>query len=229
MHRCFICSQEASEIASRSLRIGMDTYYCPNVKCAHGIGLSEVFKSAERCPKCGTQTRKLSFVDMMRLVEDKKKYQSNPEPDIKETLTQDEPKQQLAELIEQIKPFPEKDEEPVQELAQEQVVEPASEPMPETVPNTVQEPESSTSIVSQSERTPLADLSDEDIRRDIDNALESLGRERYAQQAPEETDQGSGNSDRIISDGIKVLIEQKEIMIKQNELILRSLAKLQKN
>jgi hypothetical protein len=208
----------------------MDTYYCPNVKCAYGIGLSEVFKSAERCPKCGTQTRKLSFIDMMRLVDDKKKYQSNPEPDIEEPSTQDEPNQQLVELIEQIQPFPEKPAEPVQEPAQEQLVEPVSEPMPETMPNTLQESEPVTSMISQSERTSsLADLSDEDIRKDIDSALESLGRGKYAQQASEEPDQGSGNGDRIISDGIRVLIEQKGIMIKQNELILRSLAKLQES
>jgi hypothetical protein len=206
----------------------MDTYYCPNMKCAHGIGLSEVFKSAEQCQKCGTQTRKLSFIDMMRLVEDKKKYQSNPEPDIEETSTQDEPNQQLVELIEQIRPFPEQTAEPDQEPAQEQLVEPVSEPMPETMPNTELEPEPSESMISQSERVSLADLSDEDIRKDIDGALESLGREKYAQQASEGPDQGSDNGDSIIGDGIRVLIEQKGIMIKQNELILRSLAKLKR-
>ncbi|MCJ7631781.1 hypothetical protein MUP77_05205 [Candidatus Bathyarchaeota archaeon] len=53
----------------------VDVYYCPNVECPFGIILTEVFNTAERCPKCGIQTRKLRFSDMIKLIEEKKKFQ----------------------------------------------------------------------------------------------------------------------------------------------------------
>jgi hypothetical protein len=74
----------------------VDTYYCPNAKCPYGIGLTEISKTADSCPSCGTQTQELSFLDMVRLVEEKKKYQSNPEPSISE----DETNEQLVENAE---------------------------------------------------------------------------------------------------------------------------------
>ena len=53
----------------------VDVYYCPNVECPFGINLTELFKTAEKCPKCGAITRKLGFSDVVKLVEEKKKCQ----------------------------------------------------------------------------------------------------------------------------------------------------------
>lgn len=212
----------------------MDIYYCPNVKCAYGIGLAEVFKSAEQCPKCGNQTRKFSFIDMIKLVEDKKKYQSNPEPVIEEPPAQDEPNHRLLEILNQIRPFREKvaesiQEPVIQEPVQESIAENTLEPVPETGPETVQGQNNPVLVASSSIKISLAEMSDEDIRKDIDSTLENLGREEYVRKASEESDHELDNDDGLISDGIRVLIEQKNIMIKQNELILRSLQKLQQN
>ena len=204
----------------------MDTYYCPNVKCSYGIGLSEIYTSAVQCSKCGTQTRKLSFLDVMKLVEDKKEYQSNPEPIVEIEETKEEPNQQLVELIEQIQPFPEKAEESIQETVEEHV----PEPVPETVQTPVGDQETPVSMNPKIEESSLpAKMSDEELRMDIDSCLERLARDEYVLQASQDSDKGFEDSNSAISHGLRVLIEQKKIMIKQNELILRSLGKLQKN
>jgi hypothetical protein len=216
----------------------MDTYYCPNVKCSYGIGLAEIYTSARQCSKCGTQTRKLSFLDVMKLVEEKKGYQSNPEPIVEETvtneepvaneepITNEEPNQRLRELLEQIRPFPEEAEGPIQEPVEEH----ATEQVPETVLDRVEDQEPPVSMNSTIEETSVpAKMSDEQLREDIDNCLEKLARDEYVPQAAQETDIGLEDSTSIISHGFRVLIEQKKVMIKQNELILRNLGKLQQN
>lgn len=54
----------------------VDTYYCLNIECDFGIGITEILKTGECCPKCGTQTRKLAFSDVVKLVEEKKTYKN---------------------------------------------------------------------------------------------------------------------------------------------------------
>jgi len=209
----------------------MDTYYCPNVKCSYGIGLAEIYTSARQCSKCGTQTRKLSFLDVMKLVEEKKGYQSNPEPMVEEPVTKEEPvaneelNQRLVELLEQIRPFPEKAEGPIQKPVEEHATESAL-----AVVDRVEDQEPAVSMNPTIEETSVpAKMSDEELREDIDNCLEKLARDEYVPQAAQETDRGLDDSTSIISHGFRVLIEQKKVMIKQNELILRNLGKLQQN
>jgi hypothetical protein len=166
---------------------------------------------------------------MIRLVEDKKKYQSNPESAIEEPLAPDEPNHRLAEILNQIRPFREKVEGPVQEQVQEPVVEDTLEPVSETGPEISQDQNNPLLVTSPISKATLAEMSDDDIRKDIDSTLENIGRKGYVLQASDELDHKLDNDDGGISDGIRILIEQKNIIIKQNELILRSLQKLQQN
>jgi hypothetical protein len=171
----------------------VDTYYCPNLKCSYGIGLTEIFKSAEHCPKCGTQARKLSFLDMVRLVEEKKKYQSNPEP----LISEDQKNEQLVKNAEAT--------QAVQETVQETPTLPSNvliSPHPEKPENEIME--------AIDEDLKRFEVHEESIKKASDETGQNLSEE---------------NSRRIIDFELRALIEQNKIMIKQNELVLRSLEK----
>ncbi len=176
----------------------VDTYYCPNVDCDFGIGLTEVLKTQEKCPKCGTQTRKLGFSEMVKLIEEKKKHktaaESAPEKPV-ETQQPIEEKEEVATAA----PVPEA---------------PPVQPIFPPIPQVASEP-------SVESKSSMEALSDEELQK---NVYEHLGKlealEEEMQQAESESEDASRNYE------LRAIIEQNKIMIKQNELILRSLRKL---
>ncbi len=175
----------------------VDVYYCPNVECPFGIILTEVFNTAERCPKCGIQTRKLRFSDMIKLIEEKKKFQK--EADSLPDRTQ--MNQQLGDDEKEAKP-----------------ISPASSTSPLYI-----EKEAEPVSPLDADTAVLREISEDEVQRTIDDLRkQEVGEENIQLASGESREALPEDAQENILNELKIIMEQNKVLIRQNELILGS-------
>jgi hypothetical protein len=164
----------------------VDVFYCPNAACPFGINLTELFKTAERCPKCGTQTQKLGFADMIKLVEQKKTYQ-------KTTDSQQKTYQTNIELQ------PEKTETNQQLINDKKEVEPSSPILP-TSP-------------SDADTAMRKEIPEDEIQKTIDDLRNLKAGEVSSVALPENAQKSILDEVKMLVEQNKVLIKQNELIL----------------